>query len=148
MSDENVAVVRSFFEAARRGDFGAAYAAMDPNIEWIEPGVPELWFTGTYHGPDAVLTGVIQPTPTYVDDFSIRIDRYVDAGEDVIALGHDGGRAKATGHTFDLPAAYVCTVREGRIVRFVAYVDTAQWLRALTPAASGSVAEGGPPVSP
>jgi ketosteroid isomerase-like protein len=130
MSQENIAVVRAFFDAAARRD-AAASAALDPAIEWIEPGVPALWFSGTFHGPDAVFAGVIGPTAQHVDDFRIRIDEFVAAGERVVALGHDGGRAKATGRAFELPAAYVCTVRGGRIVRFEAYVDTAQWLLAL-----------------
>ena len=131
MSQENINVVRSFFEAAPRGDFAAALGALDPQIEWIEPGVPALWFTGTFHGPEAVVSGVIGPTAQYVDDFGVTIDRYIAEGDHVVALGHDRGRAKATGREFNQPAAYVCTVRGGRIVRFEAYVDTAQWLVAL-----------------
>jgi uncharacterized protein len=131
MSQETITVVRTFFDAAPRGDFAAARDALDPDVEWIEPGVPALWFVGTRHGPDAVFNDVIGPTAQYVDDFSIRIDQYLDAGDQVIALGHDRGRAKTTGRAFDLPSAYVCTVRGGRIVRFAAYLDTAQWLLAL-----------------
>ena len=131
MSEENIAVVRTFFEAAPRGDYAAALAVLDPEIEWIEPGVPALWFTGTFHGPEAVVSGVIGPSAQYVDNFAITIDRYIAQGDHVVALGHDRGRAKATGREFNQPAAYVCTVRGGRIVRFEAYVDTAQWLVAL-----------------
>ena len=131
MSQENVNVVRNFFEAAPRGDFAAARDALDPYIEWIEPGVPELWFAGTRHGPEAVFQEVIGPTFEYVEDFSIQIEQYLDAGDHVVALGHDRGRAKTTGREFDLPSAYVCTVHGGKIVRFEAYLDTAQWLRAL-----------------
>jgi len=33
-------VVQSFFDALSRGNIAAAGAALDPHIEWIEPGVP------------------------------------------------------------------------------------------------------------
>jgi ketosteroid isomerase-like protein len=131
MSQDNINVVRTFFEAAPRGDFATALNALDPEIEWTEPGVPALWFTGTFHGPETVVNTVIAPTAQYVDDFRITIDQYLDSGEHVVALGRDGGRAKATGQDFEFPAAYVCTVRGGKIVRFEAYIDTARWLRAL-----------------
>ena len=131
MSQENVNVVRHFFEAAPRGDFAGARDALDPQIEWIEPGVPELWFAGTHHGPDAVFQEVIGPTFEHVEDFRIEIEQYLDAGDHVVALGHDRGRAKSTGREVNLPSAYVCTVDGGKIVRFEAYLDTAQWLRAL-----------------
>ena len=34
MSQENVEVVRSSFEAFARGDFGSAFSSYDPNTEW------------------------------------------------------------------------------------------------------------------
>ena len=96
MSQENVNVVRIFFEAAPRGDFAGARDALDPQIEWIEPGVPELWFASTHHGPDTVFQEVIGPTFEHVEDFSIEIEQYLDAGDHVVALGNDRGRAKTT----------------------------------------------------
>jgi uncharacterized protein len=78
-----------------------------------------------------VFQEVIGPTFEHVEDFRIEIEQYLDAGDHVVALGHDRGRAKSTGRELNLPSAYVCTVDGGKIVRFEAYLDTAQWLRAL-----------------
>ena len=131
MSQENINVVQSFFDALGRGDIAAAGAALDPHIEWIEPGVPGQWFAGTRHGPDAVFTEVIGPTLDHVEDFSLHIEEYLDAREYVVALGQFRGRGKRSGKAFSIPGAFVYTVRSGKIVRFRAYHDTAQWLQAL-----------------
>lgn len=131
MSRKNIKVVQSFFEAAPRGDISAARAVLDPQIEWIEPGVPGLWFAGTHHGPDAVFSEVVEPTFNHIEDFSIQIDQYLDSGDHVVALGHFRGRGKTTGKEFDIPTAFVCIVHSGKIVRFQAYHDTAQWLQVL-----------------
>ena len=131
MSQENIKVVQSFFDALGHGDMDAAGAALDPQIEWIEPGVPGQWFAGTRHGVDAVFAEVVGQTLEHVEEFSLQIDQYLDAGEYVVALGQFGGRGKRSGRVFSIPGAFVYTVRGGKIVRFQAYHDTAQWLQAL-----------------
>ncbi|MDA8387769.1 MAG: nuclear transport factor 2 family protein [Nitrospiraceae bacterium] len=120
-----------FFDAVPGGDIAAARASLDPDIEWIEPEVRGLWFGGTHHGADAALKEVVEPTFDNVDDFNIRINQYLDAGEEIIALGGFQGKGKATGRQFEIQACFVCTVRGGKIVRFRAYHNTAQWLEAL-----------------
>ena len=131
MSQETINVVQSFFDALGRGDMAAAGAALDPQIEWIEPGVPGQWFAGTRHGRDAVFKEVVERTPEHVEEFSLHIDQYLDAGEYVVTLGQLRGRGKRSGRAFSIPGAFVYTVRSGKIVRFQAYHDTAQWLQAL-----------------
>ena len=131
MSQENINVVQSFFDALSRGNIAAAGAALDPHIEWIEPGVPGQWFAGTRHGPDAVFKEVLGQSVEHVEDFSLHIEEYLDAREYVVALGQFRGRGKRSGKAFSIPGAFVYTVRSGKIVRFQAYHDTAQWLQAL-----------------
>ena len=60
MSQNNINTVQNFYAAVTRGEF--ANLPLDPQIEWIEPHVPDLWFSGTHQGPDGVLTEVIEPT--------------------------------------------------------------------------------------
>ena len=47
MSEGSVKTVRDVYGAFARGDF--ASVTLDPQIEWIEPDVPDLWFSGTHH---------------------------------------------------------------------------------------------------
>ena len=53
MSAENVALVRGVYESFGRGDIPAVVAALDPDIEWVEP-YPVGYNPGTHDGPDTV----------------------------------------------------------------------------------------------
>jgi ketosteroid isomerase-like protein len=128
MTKKNLDIVKTFFEAVPKGDMDAARVVLDDNIEWIEPDVPGLWFSGVHRGADAALKEVVKPTFEYVDDFSIKADEYLDAGDVIITIGRFLGKGKKTGKKLDIPACFVCTVRGGKIIRFRAYHNTALWL--------------------
>jgi hypothetical protein len=55
---------------------------------------------------------------------------YIAQGDKVVALGRYSWRVKATGREFSSDFAHVCTVRDGKIVRFHEYMDTAAEVRA------------------
>lgn len=131
MEKNKIEIVRAFFEAAPKGDAEAARAVLDDNIEWIEPDVPGLWFAGEHHGADESLREVVMPTFDHVDNFGITIDEYLDAGDDVVALGRFYGIGKETGKKLDSSACFVCTVKDGKIIRFRAYHNTALWLETV-----------------
>ena len=129
MSQDNIKTVREFYGAVARGDF--SNLPLDSQIEWIDPDVPDLWFSGTHHGRDAVLSEVIEPTFERIDDFRVQCDQFLDAGDHVIVTGHFLGRGKNSGMELDAPFAHVWTVRGNKAVRFEGYTDTANWLYAL-----------------
>jgi hypothetical protein len=104
---------------------------LDDNIEWIEPDVPGLWFAGTHHGAEESLREVVMPTFDHVDNFGITIAEYLDAGDDIVALGRFYGTGKRTGKKLDIPACFVCTVKDEKIIRFRAYHNTALWLEVV-----------------
>ncbi len=130
-SQQNITIVKNFYEAASNGDFGPVSAALDPNVEWIEPTVPGLWFSGPHRGANAVWKEVLEPTAGKIDNFRLRMKRLYAVGDHVIAIGYFHGRVKATGKELDAATAHVCTLRNGKIVRFEAYDDSASWLEAL-----------------
>ena len=129
MSQINVSTVRDFYGAVVRGDF--ASVTLDPQIEWIESDVPDLWFSGTHHGIDAVLKEVIEPTHENFDAFHVQCDQFIDAGDHVIVTGHFAGRGKETNIALNAAFAHVWTLRGNKAVRFQSYTDTASWLYAL-----------------
>jgi len=137
MEKKNLDIVRTFFETGPEGDMDAARGVLDDNIEWIEPDVPGLWFAGIHRGAEAALREVVKPTFEYVDDFSIMVDEYLDAGDEIIVLGRFLGKGKETRKSFDIPACFVCTVQNGKIIRFRAYHNTALWLDVIGEHAKG-----------
>ena len=128
MTKKNLDIVKTFFEAGPKADMAAARAVLDDNIEWIEPDVPGLWFSGTHRGADTALKEVVKPTFEYVDDFSVKADEYIDAGEQIIILGRFLGKGRNTGKKIDIPVCFICMVKDEKIIRLRAYHNTALWL--------------------
>jgi uncharacterized protein len=129
MADENVTTIRDFYGAVARGDLSSV--VLDPHIEWIELDVPDLWFSGVHHGPEAVLDEVVRPTFEKFEAFRVECERFLDAGDHIIVTGRFRGRAKTTGIALDAPFAHLWLLSGGRAVRFEGYTDTANWLYAL-----------------
>lgn len=131
MSKRNLNIVKTFFEAVSKGDKDTARNVLDDEIEWTEPDVPGLWFSGTHRGAEAAMSEVVKPTYEIVDDFSVRTDEFLDAGEETVVLGRFSGRIKDSGKNFEIPACFVCRVQNKKIIRFRAYHNTALWLEAV-----------------
>ncbi|HWI57338.1 MAG TPA: nuclear transport factor 2 family protein [Bacillota bacterium] len=123
--------LKSFYDAVAHGDFTAARQFLDPNLEWIGPDTPGLWFSGTQRGPDAVFQGVFEPATGRIANFWLKMKKFYEVGEHVIAVGRVSGRIKMTGKELDAPVAHIWTLREGKAVRCQTYYDSARWLEAL-----------------
>ena len=125
----NAETIQAVYDAFGKGDIPNVLAAMDSKVEWIEAeGFP---YAGTYVGPDAVLQGVFMRLGTEWDGYQAAPDEVLDAGDTIVGLGHYSGRYKATGKEFRAPFAHVFNLRDGKIVRFRQYTDTALFQAAL-----------------
>lgn len=120
---ENSEIVRGLYTAFANGDVPGVLGALDKDIRWTEAeGFP---YGGTYTGPDAVLTNVFARLGSEWDGFSAVPQSFVAEGDTVVALGEYGGTYTATGKRFTAPFAHVWTLRDGKVVRFQQYTDTA-----------------------
>jgi hypothetical protein len=62
---------------------------------------------------------------------AVTLDRFVDAGDQVVAIGHTRGTVNDTGKAFDVPVAHVWTLRDGVVTRIEYYIDDPTMLAAL-----------------
>ena len=128
MSQEDVAVVQSAYEAFRRGDVQAIFALLHPEIElyqseWVPWG-------GKYKGHEEA--GYFFSKLTQTIDSMVEPDQFIDHEEGhVVAVGHTRGSVRATRREFEVPIVHVWTIREGKAVKFEAYIDTLQMRVAL-----------------
>jgi ketosteroid isomerase-like protein len=122
--EQNVEIVRRGYEAFGRGDLDTLLSLFDENIEWTTPGPPELPTAGTRRGPQQVAEFF-----RLLDDvFEIqRFDpkTFISEGDRVVVLGDDTSRIKATGKVLDAQWAHVFTLKDGKVVSFLEYIDTA-----------------------
>ena len=100
-TQDNLKLLKSFYDAASRGEFAPVRNALDPNVEWVEPNVPGLWFSGTHRGAEAVWKEVIGPTAEKIDKFRVNMKNFYAVGDHIIAIGYFHGRAKMTGKELD-----------------------------------------------
>lgn len=128
---QNLAVVQAMYDAFARQDHAAIRRIFDPEIEWLQmDGFP---MGGHHHGVDQIFAEVFAKFRLHWLDWAAVVDQYLDAGSNVVALGHYVGTAKQTGRSVRAPFAHVYTVQEGRIIKFVQYTDTLRVHQALYP---------------
>jgi ketosteroid isomerase-like protein len=127
----NARLVRGFYLSMSGGDWTAGRSFLDPDIQWCEPSIPGLWFSGTHFGTDAVFKKIIEVGYDKFDDFHLRIKKVFAVGDHVVALGTFHGRGKTTGLKLDARTAHVWTLREGKAIRFQAFHDALEWQVAL-----------------
>jgi hypothetical protein len=131
MSQDNVAVVRSVYEAFAKGDVPAVLAAMDPKIEWNEAENFPYADRNPYVGPNAVLEGVFARIGGEWENFRVAPDELLDAGDSVVAQGRYLGVYKKTGGTISAQFVHVWRLRDGKLVKFQQYADTLQVAKAI-----------------
>jgi ketosteroid isomerase-like protein len=130
MSEQNVAVVRSLYEAFGRGDVPSVLAAMDPGIVWNEAENFVYADRNPYVGPGAIVEGVFARLGGEWDSFRVGPQEFLDAGDAVVVTGRYTGRCKQTNQGMDAQFAHVWKLRGGKVVRFQQYTDTLQVARA------------------
>jgi ketosteroid isomerase-like protein len=128
MSQQNVEVVRHGYE--RFKDTGRFVAELvTPNFTWDMSnfrGWPEQQI---YEGPEGAQSFIDEWSGAW-DDWELRVDALLDAGERVVALISQRGRSKATGLPVDMSFAQVWTLRDGKQTRMDMYSDRGEALRA------------------
>jgi ketosteroid isomerase-like protein len=124
---QNVQIVKDFFEAIGRGDKQAVLALCAEDIEWIIPG--EGWpLAGTHRGHPG-LAHVLQKA-SELEIASSAPPEYVAEGDRVMVAGFAKGKVKATNKTFEDHWVFAITVRDGRLTNIREYVDTQALARA------------------
>jgi uncharacterized protein len=127
VSAEQVEIARKGYEAFVRGDFDAALELMDPEIEAHDP--PEMPDAAIHRGREAVRRDWEQTFELF-EDFTIELERWFDAGDEVVVFVRYRGRGRESGAEVEALLAHVWTVRDGKAIRLRQYLDGANALRA------------------
>jgi ketosteroid isomerase-like protein len=123
MSQENVEIVRRFFEDYRRGDFDTALECLAPDV------VYKVTQEAPAHGPEAV-RAIWERWEGAWEDLETVDEDYVDAGDQVVVTVRYSGRGAGSGVEFDQKSFEVYELRDGRCVRKTEYADRAEALAA------------------
>lgn len=132
MSQDNVKVVRGMYQAFANGDIPTIIAALDPQVEWWEAENFIYADKNPYIGPNAVLDGVFMRIVQDWEGFAVSPKEVLDAGETVLGHGYYSGTFKQNGESVRAQFAHLFTFRDGKVMKFQQYTDTAQFLKAVS----------------
>jgi ketosteroid isomerase-like protein len=129
MSQENVERIRAAMESFNRRDLDALLHELDPQVEWRPPS--ELPGTQVYHGHDGVRQAIADMLDVFGD---LRADpeRFIDAGDRVVALYRWRGQGTVSGVSvdrFEVPVGVIAEMGADGLATDVRFYTT--WERAL-----------------
>jgi uncharacterized protein len=101
-------------------DLSNYFSLMSPDVEFYQ--TRELPWGGDYRGLDEIKDFLAKIFPLI--DSAVEIDRYIQAGEKIVAIGQTVGSAKLTRKKFSCNLAHIWTVKDEKIVRLEVYIDT------------------------
>jgi hypothetical protein len=123
----NVVVVKRLYEALAATDLETILAILHEDIVFEQ--TDELPWGGTFTGHEGMgqffgaLTGTITSKVTHTAVFA--------AGDQVVQVGRTAGTVNSNGAAFNVDEVHIHTVRDGRVVRWEARIDTPAMLEAL-----------------
>lgn len=132
MAGQNKQTIEDLYAAFSRGDIPAILSAFHPEIEWWEAENFVYADKNPYRGPQAVLGGVFARLANEWDGFGAIPEEVFDAGDAVIGCGHYTGKYRVTDQEVRAQFAHIFKFKDGKIVRFQQYTDTAQFQKAVS----------------
>ena len=122
-----IEAVKETYAAINRNDVPGALKALDPQIEWIEP--PDFPTPGTYRGHAEVSAHISRGRGTWAEG-ACEPERFVVAGDKIVALLHVRVRLKDHTEWIDGRIADVHTFRNGKVVQIRTFgkrQDALEW---------------------
>jgi ketosteroid isomerase-like protein len=121
---ENVRTVQEIYVAFGRGDIPAILNTVGDDIDWTNAGPPDIPYARSRRGREQIAQFFATLNESVeVERFEPR--EYIAQGDQVVALGSWRARVRANGRVFDSGWAMVWRFRNGKVVGFRSYEDTA-----------------------
>ena len=101
------------------------------DVQWSEAEGNPYWPGQPQVGPQQVVEQVLARIPVDYEGFTVHVHRLVGLGDTVLMQGRYTGRGRATGRELDAQVAHVWDLRDGKLVRWQQYANTAHLLEVL-----------------
>ena len=128
MPRANVALIEGLYSAFAERDLAEVFRRLDAKVQIRQS--TELPWGGSYDGHEGArqffgkLAGAISST--------LVLDRLVDAGDHVVAVGRTTGIVVATGRRFDVPIAHIWEVHDDKVTFAHFCIDNPTMIAALS----------------
>jgi len=121
---ENLRIVREIYEAFAKGDLAAILNLLAGGVDWASPGPKAIPFSGSWHGRDRVAQ-FFAAVGEHLEVLDFGAGQFIAQGDTVVVLGRERMRVKGTARVYETEWAHVYKLREGKVVRFREYTNTA-----------------------
>jgi len=121
---ENTRIVRQSYELFKSGDIQALLDLYSEDIDFQLPEIENVPFAGKHKGRKGT-AGFFQSVNEAQDVLAFNPQEFIAQGDKVVVLGNYSWRVKANGREYSSDWAHIVTVRDGKIVGFKEYMDTA-----------------------
>ncbi len=121
---ENVKTVERFYTALGRGDIPTILNMLAEDIDWLIPGPADIPIAGRHKGREQVAQ-LFKIGGEIADVELFGPQEFIAKGDKVVVLGHSRVRFKSNGRTSETDLVHVITLRNGKVVKFHEYYDTA-----------------------
>ncbi len=132
MSSESTRAVEQFFNAFASGDVAGILEAFHDDVELIAVGPSTVPWYGTYHGKTGV-QAFLSALGGNVEPLQFEVRTVLGQEQTAVATGSLAHRVPATGKLFASDWALICRIKDGAIVRYQFFEDTAAALEAFQP---------------
>jgi ketosteroid isomerase-like protein len=110
MPEENVEIVRSFYEAFNRRDWDAAFRDLAPDGELTTPPGPR---GGTYRGREEC-QGYMEGWITAFEVMTVEPEEIFECGDEVVVFVRVGAQPKGSSAEIEIRNGHVWTIRNGK----------------------------------
>lgn len=119
---ENKQVVRSFYDAAARGDMDACFALLADDVKWTNIGTTR--FSGTYAGKQVLLEQLLGPLFAQLKAGICTTIENLTAEADIVVAQTTGTAETHDGVPYNNSYCQVIRIQEGKIAEVKEYFDT------------------------
>lgn len=132
---DNIGIIRRIYEAFGAGDVQTIMNSVADDAEWINHGPASIPYAGARKGKAQILE-FFQAIAGSTTGAKVTPEHFVGQGETVLSTGRYTATVSTTGARIDSPVAHIFTVRDGKVVRWEGFSDSAQVAEAHTGKAS------------
>jgi len=120
--------VNSIYDAFNRGDIPHILSLIAQDAPWRQPAT--LPWGGDYRGPQGA-ADFFQKLDSTMETIAFEPKENIEHGEEVFSFGTYSGRSRKTGQTGTAEWMFRWRVRDGKILAWNSYIDTAALLAVI-----------------
>lgn len=122
---DNAALIKKLYAAFAAGDAQTILDSVADKAEWVNHGPSTVPYAGNRSGKEQI-RGFFQAIGDSTTGAKVLAEKIMTSGDMVITTGRYRAKVRDTGAEIDTPIAHLFTVRDGKVVRWEGFSDTAQ----------------------